>query len=891
MKSFNLPLIASLVAIILFAIVGWSIIEYTDLDRGTIVRPKPVAADTIPDFPIPDTIHDFVFPDTIPDFIISDTALDFAVSSMAQPQAKPPILTIDGKGDRCVYLQSLDIQIEVTGNIASTRYTMIFKNKTNQVLEGELTFPLPDGRSVTHYALDIDGRMREAVPVEKARATQVFEEIQRRGVDPGILERVDGNNFRTRIYPFPRNGTRTISIGYEEELTLENGLLYYRLPMAYPELEKFTVRTIVWKGGLKPIVSKSENEFRFGVVDGNYVAAFTRENYQPSRALIFALPAPADIPQVMMQQAQESFYFLASVAPNLETREKQWGDNLAIIWDVSLSGLERNLQREMELLNTVFLAKKNANVHLYFLNNKFKKIISKKTVGGEYKVINGNWNELKKVLENAAFDGGTDFSQIDLNNTIGNEILFFSDGLSTLSDADFIKDIHVNRPIHCVISSTMADYSAMRLISSKTKGKFVNINALSSAKLKNEVLNETMQFLGAEHGSAIREVYPSIATPVHGNFSLAGISSEKDTEITLLFGFGDQVERRIKVKLEAKNAARQGNIYRIWAQKKIAELDLDYRKNRAVLTKLGWQFGIVTRNTTLMVLELISDYINFDIEPPASEPALRAEFHRKGWRQRDTERDMFDKAVMAAQNLKKMCDSDFMAAEDSASTQRGIMGYINNFIRSLIPATIEPDYFDSLPEEPVEIMAKFEETSATIKSVRIDSDYLNKLTGDVIKDYQTYLKLRNDYGNTPAFYFNMADWFFKHNDKETALRVLTSIAELGLEDASLYRMLGYFLKKYGEYALQKFVYLKVLEWRPMEPQNYRDYALALTDNGEPQAALDLLYSLLLRPFSTSIANLSRGTEEAVVTEINRLIAEYPNLDILKIDERLIINCL
>ena len=75
----------------------------------------------------------------------------------------------------------------------------------------------------------------------------------------------------------------------------------------------------------------------------------------------------------------------------------------------------------------------------------------------------------------------------------------------------------------------------------------------------------------------------------------------------------------------------------------------------------------------------------------------------------------------------------------------------------------------------------------------------------------------------------------------------------------------------------------------MEPQSYRDYALALADNGETQAALDSLYSLLTKPYSTNIANRSRGIEEVVVTELNRLIAKNPNLNTSRIDKRLIIN--
>jgi hypothetical protein len=135
----------------------------------------------------------------------------------------------------------------------------------------------------------------------------------------------------------------------------------------------------------------------------------------------------------------------------------------------------------------------------------------------------------------------------------------------------------------------------------------------------------------------------------------------------------------------------------------------------------------------------------------------------------------------------------------------------------------------------------------------------------------------------------MADWFFKHNDRETALRILTSIAELELENASLYRLLGYRFKEYGEYALQKFVTKKVIQWRPLEPQSYRDYALALADNGELQAALDSLYSILVRPFSENAIRRSRGLEEVTVTEINRLITKNANLNTSQIDKRLIIN--
>ena len=131
-------------------------------------------------------------------------------------QAQTPVLKVDGKAENTgVTLQALDLQVEVTGHVATTTFTMTFKNNTGRTLEGELVFPLPDGATVSHYALDINKKMRKAVPVEKAKATRVFEEIERKNVDPGLVERVEGNNFRVRVYPIWGGGYRVVSIGYE----------------------------------------------------------------------------------------------------------------------------------------------------------------------------------------------------------------------------------------------------------------------------------------------------------------------------------------------------------------------------------------------------------------------------------------------------------------------------------------------------------------------------------------------------------------------------------------------------------------------------------------------------------------------------------------------------
>ncbi|MEO6630485.1 MAG: VIT domain-containing protein, partial [Mucilaginibacter sp.] len=107
--------------------------------------------------------------------------------------AQSPQLTVDGKTNNGVKLQELKIDVAVYGNISRTTWQMTFYNSTSRILEGTLLFPLKDGVSVSRYALDINGKMREAVPVDRGKGTAVFEAVERRRIDPGLLEKVEGN--------------------------------------------------------------------------------------------------------------------------------------------------------------------------------------------------------------------------------------------------------------------------------------------------------------------------------------------------------------------------------------------------------------------------------------------------------------------------------------------------------------------------------------------------------------------------------------------------------------------------------------------------------------------------------------------------------------------------
>ena len=68
----------------------------------------------------------------------------------------------------------MNVQVEIFGNLAKTTTTLVFTNSSSRNLEGNLVFPLPENTTVSGYAIDINGKLRNAVPVTKVRAVEVF---------------------------------------------------------------------------------------------------------------------------------------------------------------------------------------------------------------------------------------------------------------------------------------------------------------------------------------------------------------------------------------------------------------------------------------------------------------------------------------------------------------------------------------------------------------------------------------------------------------------------------------------------------------------------------------------------------------------------------------------
>src|SRR5438105_15525609 len=81
---------------------------------------------------------------------------------------------------------------------------------------------------------------------EDGKATKIYTDIVQRTLDPGLLEYMDNNLLRLRVFPVPPKGDQKISISYTSVADSDHGLIEYVYPLktagkAASTLEKFSI--------------------------------------------------------------------------------------------------------------------------------------------------------------------------------------------------------------------------------------------------------------------------------------------------------------------------------------------------------------------------------------------------------------------------------------------------------------------------------------------------------------------------------------------------------------------------------------------------------------------------------------------------------------------------
>ncbi|MEK7486244.1 MAG: VIT and VWA domain-containing protein, partial [Planctomycetota bacterium] len=471
-----------------------------------------------------------------------------------------------------IILEKLDIEVSIRGLLAETTMTMTFYNSQARVLEGELLFPLPEGATISGYALDINGALMEGVVVEKQEARIAFEKEVRKGVDPGLIEWTKGNNFRTRVYPIPASGRRTIRVHYINELIVQSqkelatsGTLplvknVYYLPLQFKNsIPSFSLKIAVY-GEMAPSEIQGDFPLEFKTVEGGSLSAVTFKNIAFTKDLFLHFASlPANFVKVEQDEEGENYFVghLLTEIPAARAKSEPL-QKVLLLWDASLSCEKSKKNQELQLLENLCKASEKLTIDVLAFRNTPDPV---KT----FEIQQGDVKELFQFLNQLQYDGGTDFSCLkSLPVSSYNFAILFTDGLFTIGECE---NFQFAVPLYPVSSDPRANHGLLKYLARLSGGEYLNLNRVSLDRAHARLGTPSFVFLGAEYNpNEIQEVYPIGREVLTERLDITGRLLVPEATLKIKIGYGTQILGTMEVIIKKENSGKTGLFPRFWAQ-------------------------------------------------------------------------------------------------------------------------------------------------------------------------------------------------------------------------------------------------------------------------------------------------------------------------------------
>ena len=842
-----------------------------------------------------------------------------------------PSLKVEG-AEKQITLEKLFVQTEVVGNIATTTYEMYFYNPNTRVLEGELSFPLGEKQNVVRFALEINGNLRDAVVVEKEKARVAFESTVRRKIDPALLEKTEGNNYKARVYPIPAKGFKRIVLTFEEELPLyeEAHKLQYTFNFKQ-KLSDFELSILAFDQ--KEVIINEKGflkKDKFKAFKNQLQLEFAQKNFQPEGEIEICFPLE-DLGEKQIT-FEEYFYFYKFLQAEKRIREKT--NEITVFWDSSLSMKHRNLEKELAILDGFFQENPDVKISLVNFSNRIKEV-------KDFKVKNRNWNTLKTYLKNTIYDGATSYSSIQESLKKAKFSFLFTDGMKNFGSLD----VELKKPLFIFNSLKKANHFFLKEICLNSGGNYLNLNRISKVEALDLLKYKAFSFIGSKKESdSDLELYPDHRVIVTNDFSVTGRDFKTDEVLELHFGYGNEITKRVKIILK-DSEVESARIPKFWAVKKIASLTRDQEKNEKEIIATSKEFQVLSDFTSMLVLDRVEDYVNHEIVPPKDLQeryySLLQEKRRREKQFASRDDFMGDRFLGEFKHFitwnkknyteKKPKHKERIVSEKGASSSRPPAHEVievvedDEVIEDMImestksDESYEAEAFKIEEEEEAEVEVGYsrrnsgstivnalqgrapgvvvtagegapgvtaredeinqEKEKSSLKAWDSQMKYVKTLKKIKLTEtaYQKYLELRPKYQEMPTFYFDVADFFIQRNAPEIALQIISNVAEMDVDNFELLRALAYKLEGTGNTKEAVFVYEKILELRPEDLQSYRDLALAYEAIGEYQKAIALLYKIVNGSlYEKDKSRRYKGIEEISFIEMNHIIRKHRN---------------
>lgn len=814
---------------------------------------------------------------------------------------------------------SMRIDARVHGRMADVTLEMEIATTSKVADEVRLALNMPADAVVTGYALDVGGRMIAGELLDQPKARNVYEDEVRKGIDPGLAEVTEQNQFRTRIFPLTADNPRRFRMSFSAPFDPAKGIV---LPLASAapvgalsvtlRAEGYATPPEVQLGGRKLALTKQGSAWVAERKDS--AAALTGELAISGGELRDAL-------QISRHANGQHFFQIDDSGTGAKLALQQ-GGRLRVYWDRSLSRRDDLLDKEADLLDALVAGMRASGIDLV-------------TFASDRPVVSAlaNAAALKSALGAVTYRGGTSFAGLDdLALPDADLCLLFGDGIATI---DHAAEFAPGCRLSVVSSAPDANGARLGRIAQASRGEFMRLTADNGAALVQRLLRPSVAVVSARDQSGRRLGFRSLPAP-DGSWRLVGEMPESGPVVLRIAGLRQGLTQRTygenagaPIQLDAPGA--------LWAAQRLGELN-DNPDARDRMVAMSRRFRVAGPTMSFLVLESPEQYLSADITPPEgfskewmeeyrtaraergqSKSAARAErlaFVLEQWKERKA---WWNKRFITRPRPKPRTESRFDRAVASADASASPRAQPNLAVPPPPPPpppsparAAEPrsradqeESFSGGEDDASQIVVTSQRRQSNAQDVPVavtavsdtllardaDGTRIELKVGDVLSN-QPYIAALTaasapdrmkvlaaeelKFGSLPAFYLDTADWFRAKGDMATAQLLLFSALELPGTDDETRQIIAFRLERDGAFDRSVAMNERFAAGASFRPQPKRALALSLAARGlqrggSGRADLERAFRLLSEVALEPAIDDFQGIELVALMEANALI--------------------
>lgn len=554
-----------------------------------------------------------------------------------------------------------------------------------------------------------------------------------------------------------------------------------------------------------------------------------------------------------MVMLQRNYYFmLLALLISLATASQNTPKNVTLLWDASYSMVDRNLNIDLQYLDSYF--KKNPEVSLTLITFSNEIILDQL-----YNITNANWSALEKELQNTIYDGATNYEKIDIVKS--DQVLIFTDGNSFHSKFPKISSL-----LTVISSGTSINREFLKQIAQKSNGDFIDLKAQYKI---NPLNSESLTIQGK-------------VTDLNGDLPNVTIISKANNVITATSVTDSLGNYEIMAKqsdsLEFRYLGKQTvltnvpfnsikNIYMYDQDEVLDEFTIENSDKEMVNTgnglvdkeRLGYSVRSISGNSITPVNTdargaVIGKFAGLEV----SNREQLSQFLGRG-RNTTILGNQYGLIVLDGVPIQQsnsatgfISKTNFINPENIESitylkglAATNIYGSQGSNGVLLIKSKTGSSSFKKKKRKKIGNTPYYQEDAATTNSV--ETPYLKEIiqTSSINSAYNVYLKQRKSYGKDINFFFDMASYFHNWNNPYMVRRILSNVTEIiKPTNLQLLKALAYKYDEFEMFDKSVELYEKIRRLQPKDSQAYRNLALSHQNNNEFRKARDIYMKII-----------------------------------------------